>query len=94
MSPRPVNGKSVIAFSGRDERGTFDIFTVEPNSGELLRLTENRGSNTHPSWAPNGRAITYKSSRGGIYAATFDGKTERPVYRGSADSPCWGPLKK
>ena len=27
-SPRPINGKSVIAFSGRDERGNFDIFTV------------------------------------------------------------------
>ena len=95
-SPRPVNGKSVIAFSGRDEKGNFDIFTIDPAgaSGELVRLTENRGSNSHPSWAPNARAIAYKSSRGGIYAATADGKTERPVYRGSADSPSWGPLHK
>jgi TolB protein len=93
-SPRPVNGKSVIAFSGRDERGNFDIFTVDPAGGELVRLTENRGSNTHPTWAPNARAIAYKSSRGGIYAATFDGKTERAVFRGSAESPSWGPLTK
>ena len=93
-SPRPVNGKSVIAFSGRDERGNFDIFTIDPSGGDLVRLTENRGSNTHPTWAPNARAIAYKSSRGGIYAATFDGKTERPVYRGGAESPSWGPLRK
>ena len=93
-SPRPVNGKSVIAFSGRDERGNFDIFTVDPAGGELIRLTENRGSNNHPSWAPNARAIAYKSSRGGIFAATFDGKTERAVFRGSAESPSWGPLHK
>ena len=93
-SPKPVNGKTVIAFSGRDEKGTFDIFTVDPATQELARLTENRGSNTHPTWAPNARAIAYKSSRGGIFAATFDGKTERPVYRGGAESPSWGPLRK
>lgn len=93
-SPKPVNGKTVIAFSGRDEKGTFDIFTVDPATQELARLTENRGSNSHPSWAPNGRALVYKSSRGGLYAATFDGKTERQVYRGAAEGPVWGPMPK
>lgn len=93
-SPKAVNGKTLIAFSGRDEKGAFDIFTVDPATQELGRLTENRGSNTHPSWAPNGRALVYKSSRGGLYAATFDGKTERPVYRGAAEGPIWGPMPK
>jgi TolB protein len=99
-SPRPVptpggaqgSGQSLIAFTGRDDKGNLDIFTINPASGELQRLTENRGSNSHPSWAPNSRAIAYKSSRGGIFVATFDGKTERQVYRGSAETPSWGPI--
>lgn len=99
-SPRPVpspggaqgSGQSLIAFTGRDEKGNFDIFTINPASGELGRITENRGSNSHPSWAPNARAITYKSSRGGIFVSTFDGKTERQVYRGSVETPSWGPM--
>lgn len=99
-SPRPVpsssggQGQSLIAFTGRDERNNYDIFTINPQTGEMQRITENRGSNTHPTWAPNARAIAYKSSRGGIFVATADGKTERQVYRGGAETPSWGPLVK
>lgn len=94
-APRPVNGQQLIAFSGRDDRGNAsDIYTVNVGSGEIQRITENRGSNTHPSWAPNARALAYKSTRGGLFAATFDGKTERQVYRGAAETPSWGPAPK
>jgi TolB protein len=93
-SPRQIDGKSLIAFSARDERGAFDIFTVNPKTQDIVRLTENRGSNLHPSWAPNGRAIAYESSRGGIWVATADGRTEKQVYRGKASSPSWGPMPK
>ena len=93
-APRPINGQSLVAFSARDERGAYDIFTVNTDSGEIVRLTENRGSNNHPTWAPNARAIAYQSSRGGIYVATGDGKTERAVYRGKGEAPSWGPMLK
>lgn len=92
-APKAINGQSLIAFTGRDERGNFDIFTINAASAELTRITEGRGSNSHPSWAPNARALTYKSSRGGIWVSTFDGKTERQVYRGSVESPVWGPTR-
>lgn len=93
-APRPINGQSLVAFSARDERGAYDIFTVNTQTQELVRLTENRGSNNHPSWAPNARAIAYQSSRGGIYVATGDGKTERQVFRGKGEAPTWGPMRK
>jgi TolB protein len=96
--PVPVAGggapQSLIAFTGRDEHNNYDIFTINPQTGDLHPLTENRGSNSHPTWAPNARAIAYKSSRGGIFVATFDGKTERQAYRGGAETPSWGPLTK
>lgn len=93
-NPKMLNGKSLIAFSGRDEKGNLDIFTIDAASQELQRITENQGSNSHPTWAPTGRALAFKSSRGGVYVSTADGKTQRPVFRGGAETPSWGPYVK
>ena len=93
-NPKMLNGKSLIAFSGRDEKGILDIFTIDAASQELQRITENQGSNSHPTWAPTGRALAFKSSRGGVYVSTADGKTQRPVFRGGAETPSWGPYVK
>ena len=60
-------------------------------SGEMVRITEGHGSNQHPTWAPNGRAIAYGSSRGGLWISTADGRTERQVYKGNASTPAWSP---
>ncbi len=87
----PRKDTPLIAFTARDEKLNYDIFTLNVETGEILRVTEGHGSNQHPSWAPNGRAIAYESSRGGIWISTADGHIERQVYRGSAASPTWGP---
>lgn len=79
-----------LAFTGRDERANFDGFTMNVQTGEIVRLTEGQGSNQHPTWAPNGRALAMASTRGGIWITTADGKTQRQVYRGSAEVPTWG----
>jgi TolB protein len=87
----PRSDAPLIAFTARDEKGSYDIFTVNASSGELVRITEGHGSNQHPTWAPNGRAIAYESSRGGVWISTADGRTERQVYKGAASAPSWGP---
>lgn len=94
QTPRwsPRKDVPLIAFTARDEKFNYDIFTINPESGELVRITEGHGSNQNPSWAPNGRAIVYESSRGGVWISTFDGRTERQVYKGNASSPAWSPL--
>jgi TolB protein len=81
----------LVTFTARDEKYAYDIFTVNVDTGEMTRLTEGRGSNHHPTWAPNGRAVAYESSRGGIWISTADGRTERQVYKGDASAPSWGP---
>lgn len=81
----------MIAFSARDERMQTDIFTINPDSEQYTRVTEGHGTNVRPTWAPNGRAIAYQSSRGGVWISTADGRTERQVYRGSALAPQWSP---
>jgi TolB protein len=88
-TPRP--DAPLIAFTARDEKGSYDVFTVNAATGDMVRITEGHGSNQHPTWAPNGRAIAYESSRGGIWISTSDGRTERQVYKGAASAPSWGP---
>jgi TolB protein len=90
----PKRDEPLIAFTARDEKGAYDIFTVNADSGAMVRITQGQGSNQHPSWAPNGRAVVYESSRGGLWISTYDGRTERQVYRGSAAAPAWGPALK
>ena len=93
QTPRwsPRKDLPLIAFTGRDEKLSYDIFTINPDTSEMARITEGKGSNQAPSWSPNGRAITYESTRKGVWISTFDGKTERQVYKGDAATPSWGP---
>ncbi len=90
----PRCAQPTIAFTGRDEQAHFDCFLIRVGSGELIRLTEAQGQNQHPSWAPNGRALVVASSRGGLWITTADGKTQKQIYKGSADTPTWGPATR
>jgi hypothetical protein len=57
---------------------------------DVVRITDaGRESNQSPTWAPNGRAIAYESSRGGIWISTADGRIEKQVYAGPAATPAW-----
>jgi TolB protein len=90
----PRKDAPIVAFTARDEKYNYDIFTINVDSGEMTRITEGHGSNQRPTWAPNGRAVAYESSRGGIWVSTADGRTERQVYKGGATGPAWGPYVK
>jgi TolB protein len=84
----------VIAFTARDERGAFDIFTVD-TSGFVERLTQNQGSNEDPSFSPDGNYIVFTSSRSGsgprIYIMTADGEVQTLITRNGSGygSPAW-----
>jgi TolB protein len=90
----PRRDAPLIAFTARDEKMAYDVFTINVDTGEYVRITEGHGSNLHPTWAPNGRALAYQSSRGGLWVSTADGRTERQVYRGGVQAPQWGPQRK
>jgi len=96
QTPRfsPRADASLLAFTGRDERNHFDVFTLDLKSGETVRITQGRGDNLEPTWAPGGRLIAYGSSRGGIFASTPDGQHEVQLVRGSAETPAWSPWLK
>jgi TolB protein len=87
----------LIAFSGRDEKRSFDIYTVNPTSGVIIRVTQDSGTNEKPSWSPNGRHLVFSSTRSGkrqLWMSTPDGKTQSKLTeegKGASD-PAWGPF--
>ncbi|MDO8494481.1 MAG: Tol-Pal system beta propeller repeat protein TolB [Deltaproteobacteria bacterium] len=89
---------SRIAFCGRD-RGEFDIFTMNADGSFIQRITPlGDGSNTHPSWSPDGRYLVFDTTRENntprgeptIYIMRFDGANPRRVSEGKGMLPAWG----
>jgi TolB protein len=87
----PSPDKPLIAFTGRDERATFDIFILDMRTQKVDRLTQNQGSNFDPSWSPDGRLVVYASNRGGLFVRNPETRLETQIYRGGARNPSWGP---
>ncbi len=96
QTPRwsPRADKPQLAFTGRDERGVFDIFLLDMKSGRVDRLTQGKGSNLDPTWSPDGRLVAYVSSRGGIWVQNPETHHEVQIWRGSGSSPSWGPAPR
>jgi TolB protein len=96
QTPRwsPRADKPQIAFTGRDERGVFDVFILDVKTGKIDRLTQGKGSNLDPTWSPDGRLIAYVSSRGGLFVQNPETHHEAQIWRGSASSPSWGPAPR
>ncbi|MFN0061964.1 MAG: translocation protein TolB [Myxococcaceae bacterium] len=84
----------LIAFTARDERNAFDIFTVHVDTGEVTRLTQDQGNNEEPAFAPNGRLIVFTSTRLGgprLFVMTLDGSSQMalPTEPGTYTTPDW-----
>jgi TolB protein len=93
----PQKGKRVLAYTTRGDSGKFDIVTLDIDSGEMKRITQNEGNNEEPSFSPNGRAIAFaRTGRGaGVYVANADGTGDaRRIYQGTATSVDWGPAPR
>ncbi|MBC7811324.1 MAG: PD40 domain-containing protein [Burkholderiales bacterium] len=75
-----ANGDSseLIAFaSDRDGVGSTEIYTMTPDGGNVIRLTDDTGSSYAPAWSPDGSHIVYVSDRSGdgdIYIMEANGE--------------------
>ena len=81
-----------ISFTGRDREARFDIFTVEPSTNYIERLTQDQGDNREASWSPDGRYLVFTSTRGGgssLYVMTEDGQYQTEILSGGYETPAW-----
>lgn len=85
---------SRLAFSYRLE-GNFDIYVIDADGTDLVRLTDHPADDVHPTWSPSGARIAFASdrrkARSQIYLMTAAGEPLRKVTRGGAASPDWSP---
>lgn len=82
---------SKIVFSSRD-RGAFDVFVMEADGSNIMRLTRDEGNNESPTWAPDSRYIVFSSSRGGLYVMLEDGTNQTLIPKSAACiNSEWGP---
>lgn len=60
------DGKSIVFESNRD--GNWEIYLMDANGDNQIRLTDNAYNDRRPSWHPNGKKIVFESDRQGEYA--------------------------
>ncbi|RKU23111.1 hypothetical protein C6500_02380 [Candidatus Poribacteria bacterium] len=92
----PVSAK--IAFSSWRHRN-LDIYLMNPDGSEEVRLTHHLARDGGPKWSPTGEQILFSSDRDGapgdwdLYLMDADGSNVRPVFKKEADrsSPTWSP---
>ena len=82
-----------IAFSGLKGH-QVDIFTIDPDGGNLRQLTEDQGKNEDPCWSPDGRYIVFSSNRDGgyhLYLMNANGRNQQKItnLKGEQTSPSW-----
>src|SRR5918997_595318 len=76
--PGPVNGRLAFVreYDGGGVNG-YEIVTMDPNGGNLRRLTQNQVVDFQPIWSPGGGEIVFESFREGnvseLYRMNSDG---------------------
>jgi hypothetical protein len=80
-----------IAFDS-DRHGTSEIYVMNPDGSNQTRLTNNPGSNSFPSFSPDGSKIVY-TSFGKIYVMNSDGSNQTRLTNisGNDISPSFSP---
>ena len=86
----------ILFTSTRD--GNREIYTMNPDGSEQMRLTQHPGNDLQAVWAPTGEKILFISDRGGerdLYLMDPDGKNVRRVFKRKTKiyrtHPTWSP---
>ena len=84
----------IVFTSTRD--GNKEIYTMNPDGSQQVRLTHNPADDLYPTWSPTGEQILFVSNRHGLpdlYLMQADGKSERRVFSkgGRRENPTWSP---
>ncbi|MYB94529.1 hypothetical protein F4054_21625 [Candidatus Poribacteria bacterium] len=67
-----------------NRNGNFEIYMMNPDGSQQVRLTKHRANDLDPVFSPTGEDILFVSERSGerdLYIMRADGLGERPVFR-------------
>ena len=89
-------GPGLVVYAA-DSMGDYEIFTLDPMTGQINRLTEDPGTDIEPVWSPDGTSIAFVSDRDGdfeLYVMRADGSDLRQLTFNEAEDrlPRWQPI--
>lgn len=87
------DGEVIFASGGIDSR--YDLWLMDPQTGNRKQLTNNAGNNAFPSVAPDGRYVVFASSRARsttLWRMEIDGANPQQLTTGTGDGePSFSP---
>jgi Tol biopolymer transport system component len=79
-----TNGKIHYSGDGQD----FEIYSIDPDGGSNVRVTQNQSGNWEPAYSPTGKKVAYSGWDGNdweIYTADLDGGSRVNVTNNNVD---------
>jgi Tol biopolymer transport system component len=85
-----------IAYISDSVGGDFDVYTMNPQGGDIQRVTDTDEDESGPAWSPDGTRLAFWRSGPGtsrIHVIQVSGTGELPVSPAgiAADGPSWSP---
>ncbi len=96
LSPSWSPDGTRLAFASKRD-GNWEIYTMDRDGGNLIRLTDQEADDTSPAWSPDGSRIAFASTRDGyaeIYVMPIVGGEAVNISNApfsSEHSPTWSP---
>jgi len=98
FAPRfsPDSNSVIMSFVDPNNGSNSEIYEMDLNTRTLVRLTNDSGIDTSPSFSPNGEKIVFNSDRGGspqLFIMDKNGDNIKRISKGSGvyGNPVWSP---
>lgn len=90
------DGGGIIAFDSMRDRNN-EVYVMDADGSNQIRLTNNPGFDSHPTWSPDGARIAFVSDRDGhkdIFVMNADGSNPINLTNNPRDDlfPAWMPV--
>jgi TolB protein len=95
VAPLPAHAGSDIVYSSF-KSGSWQIWTMNPETGEDRQVTREKGDVRFPSWSPDRKKIAFATNEGKIRIMDKDGSEKKTLelLEGKCDQPSWHPSGK